>query len=104
MTRRCRAITTNVTEEEYALFEARKGGTTVSEWAHDVLVRTATAPAEGPVILAELLAVRALLLNLLYKMSNGTLLTPDEMQRLIDRADADKAAKAQARLAGPKPD
>jgi hypothetical protein len=82
------------------MFEARAGGTTVSEWARAVLVQAAAAPPEGPVILAELMAVRGLLLNLVYKLSTGTPITPDEMQRLIDRADAEKVAKAQACLAG----
>ena len=102
--RRTRAITTKVTDEEYVAFEKRARGTTVSEWAHDALVRAASAPAEGPIILAELLALRALLLNLAYKLSTGVTLTPDEMRRQIDRADAEKAAKAQTRLAVVVPD
>jgi hypothetical protein len=49
MTRRCtRAISTKVTEDEYAVFQAWARSTTVSEWAHDVLVRAAAAPPEGP--------------------------------------------------------
>src|SRR5262249_40055562 len=61
---RTHGLSTKVTEDEYAMFEARASGTTVSEWARDVLVKAAGAPPEGAVILAELLAVRALLLNL----------------------------------------
>jgi hypothetical protein len=100
-TRRTRGITTKVTEDEYARFELRTEGTTVSEWARHVLVKAAAAPADGPVILAELLALRSLTLNLLYKLSTGTPITEDEMQRLIARADAEKTAKAHARLAVP---
>jgi hypothetical protein len=103
MTRlRTRGITTKVTEDEYAIFEARAAGTTVSEWARDVLVKAvkaAAAPSDAPVILAEVLALRSLMLNLLYRVATGTAVTADEMQRLIERADADKAAKAAARLA-----
>jgi len=35
----------------------------------------------------------------LYKLANGQELTAEEMQRLIDRADADKLRKARERLA-----
>jgi hypothetical protein len=96
---RTRGISTKVTEDEYRLLEARAGGTTVSEWARDVLLKAATAPPEGPVILAELLALRSLVLNLLYKLSTGIPITAEEMERLIHRADAEKASKAQTRLA-----
>jgi hypothetical protein len=96
---RTRGISTKVTEEEYRLLEARAAGTTVSEWARDVILKAAAAAPEGPVILAELLALRSLLLNLLYKLSTGTPITAEEMERLIHRADTEKASKAQARLA-----
>jgi hypothetical protein len=35
----------------------------------------------------ELVALRAILLNVLFKQANAQTLTADEMQRLIDRAD-----------------
>ena len=35
-----------------------------------------------------------ILLNVLYKQANGERLTAEEMQRLIERADADKLQKA----------
>ena len=35
---------------------------------------------------------------MLYKQAHGETLTAEEMQRLIERADADKLKKAQARL------
>jgi hypothetical protein len=98
-TRRTKGLTTKLTEDEYARIELCAEGTTVSEWARDVLVKAATAPPDGPVILAELFALRSLILNLLYKLLTGTPVNDDEMERLIERADADKDAKAQARLA-----
>jgi transcription elongation GreA/GreB family factor len=48
--------------------------------------------------MAELVALRTILLNVLYKQANGEDLTAEEMQRLIERADTDKLKKAQARL------
>jgi hypothetical protein len=48
---------------------------------------------------AELVALRAILLNVLFKLANGEKPTAEEMQRLIDRADSDKLKKARERLA-----
>ena len=47
----------------------------------------------------ELVALRAILLNVLFKLANGEKPTAEEMQRLIDRADSDKLKKARERLA-----
>jgi hypothetical protein len=49
-------------------------------------------------LMAELSALRAILLNVLFKLANGQPLTAGEMQRLIDRADSDKLRKARERL------
>ena len=49
--------------------------------------------------MAELSALRAILLNLLFQLANGQMLTGEEMQRLIDRADSDKLKTARDRLA-----
>jgi hypothetical protein len=48
--------------------------------------------------MAELSALRAILLNVLFRQSNGERLTAEEMQRLVDRADSDKLRKARERL------
>ena len=45
-----------------------------------------------------MVALRTILLNVLFKQSNGEWLTAEEMQRLIDRADSDKLRKARERL------
>jgi hypothetical protein len=43
-------------------------------------------------------ALREILLNVMFKLANGQTLTAEEMQRLIDRADSDKLRKARERL------
>jgi hypothetical protein len=48
--------------------------------------------------MAEVVALRAILLNVLFKQSNGERLTAEEMQRLIERAVSDKLRKARERL------
>jgi hypothetical protein len=51
-------------------------------------------------VLAELLALRAILLNLHFHLCSGATITAETMQRLIERADQDKGRLAEARLAG----
>jgi hypothetical protein len=79
--------------------EALAGGQTISEWAREVLLRAAKSNASEHTVLAEVLALRTILLNALYKLSQGETLSGEEMQRLIERADQDKLRKAQERLA-----
>lgn len=49
--------------------------------------------------MAELLALRAILLNLHFAVCSGEPVTAETMRRLIDRADQDKLQHAQERLA-----
>jgi hypothetical protein len=95
---RTKCISTKVTDEEYARFEALAGEQTISEWVRAVLLRAAT-PSTEPVLLAELLALRAILLNLHFAVCSGEPVTADTMRRLIDRADQDKIQHAHERLA-----
>lgn len=95
---RTKSIGTKVTDEEYARFEALAGEQTISEWARAVLLKAA-APAAEPVLLAELLALRTILLNLHFAVCSGEPVTAESMRRLIDRADQDKLQHAYARLA-----
>jgi hypothetical protein len=54
--------------------------------------------AGAEALMAEVVALRAILLNVLFKQANGERLTSEEMQRLIERADSDKLKKARERL------
>ncbi len=108
-TLRTKSIGTKVTEEEYAQLEraAHAGTKTLGEWCREVMLASAnrrlshpqeSVGAEVQVLMAELVALRTILLNVLYKQVNGERLTAEEMQRLIERADADKIKKAVERL------
>jgi hypothetical protein len=97
-TLRTRSISTKVTSEEFAQFSALAGSRTMSEWAHDALLAAGASP-EAAAILAELIALRTILLNMHYAVSTGKTLTPDAMQQVIARADEDKLRKAHERLA-----
>jgi hypothetical protein len=106
---RTKTVGTKVSEEEFAQLEgaASERGLTLSEWCRETLLasvngqdeKSADSGGTGQALMAELVALRAILLNVLFKLANGEKPTADEMQRLIDRADADKLKKARERLA-----
>ena len=105
---RTKSIGFKVSEEEYAQLEtaAQASGRTLGEWCREVVLASGqetkpTGPdgADAQALMAELVALRAILLNVLFKLANGEKPTAEEMQRLIDRADSDKLRKARERLA-----
>ncbi len=96
---RTKSISTKVTDDEYAQFEALAGEQTISEWARDILLKATKPNAGEQTILAELLALRTILLNMQFAVSQGQTLTAEEMQQLIERADQNKLSKARQRLA-----
>jgi hypothetical protein len=96
---RTKSISTKVTDEEYAQFEALAGGQTISEWARDVLIRTTKQNVGEQAVLAEVLALRTILLNLHFAVAQGQTVTAEEMQQLIERGDQNKLSKARQRLA-----
>jgi len=104
---RTRSIGTKVTDEEYAELEhaAQIGGKTLGEWCREVMLANVNGngphlhgDSESQALMGEVVALRTILLNVLYKQANGETLTAEEMQRLIERADADKLKKAAERL------
>ena len=104
---RTKTLGTKVSGEEYAQMEAAASerGLTLSEWCREVLLGKVNGqPAkatgtEAQALMAELVALRTILLNVLFKQANGESLTAEEMQALIERADAGKLGKARERLA-----
>ena len=56
----------------------------------DVLLSTATPRPPDQVLLAEILALRTIVLNLHFALAAGETATADAMRRLIERADEDK--------------
>jgi len=49
-------------------------------------------------LMAEVVSMRTILLNVLFRQANDETLTAEQMQELIQRADADKLKKALERL------
>src|SRR5471030_402330 len=92
-----KCLSTKVTDEDYARFEALAGEQRVSAWARDVLLHAAGSQPIELILLAELLALRTIVLNLHFALVRGETPTVEAMQRLIDRADREKFGKAQER-------
>ena len=107
---RTKSIGFKVSEEEYAQLdaEAQTVRRSLGEWCREILlasvngqepkVSTDSASTGEVALMAELVALRAILFNVLFKLAKGQTLTAQEMQGLIDRADSDKLKKARERL------
>jgi hypothetical protein len=99
--RRTKSISAKVTESEYARLVAEAGELTISEWLRTVALE---APAlrrresEASTLLAELLALRTIVINLQTALIRGEPVTLEAVQRLAARADREKVAKAHERL------
>ena len=97
-TPRTKSISTKVTQEEYTQFETLAGDQTLSEWARAALVMAAKPSPAEQTIMAEVLALRMIVVNILVIMANREPLTGTDMDDIINRADASKSAKALERL------
>ncbi len=100
---RSKSVTTKITETEYERIVQMAGASNrnVSEWMRECLFREfgqSTSAAEHEVLLAEVLALRAIILNLSFRTNAGEKLNQQDVLDLIRRADQDKTQKAQQRL------
>jgi hypothetical protein len=99
---RTKSVGTKLTQDEYARIEALAGGQRLSEWVREILLKAVARQAQEQiqeeVLLAEVLALRTILLNLHYAVVTGETPTTDDVQALIERADQDKIQRAKERL------
>ena len=96
---RTKSVGTKVSEGELRVLESRAAlaGVTLSEWVRDVLLASsadASAMAAERSILAEMLAMRAILLNFMLKLSMRQPITEQVSRELIEWADANKMKRA----------
>ena len=104
---RNRTVGSKMTESEYEqlLTIAERQGLTLGEWCREVLLaRANTNEWKKPntteqILFAEVMALRTILLNALFKLAQGAVLTTEELDRLIERADGERFERAQERLA-----
>ena len=96
---RSKSVGTKVSEAELRVLESRaeRAGLTLSEWVRDVLlgssVEMGTLAAERA-ILAEVLAMRTILLNFMLKVGEGNPIPEASSKKLIEWADANKMKRA----------
>ena len=97
---RNKSIGTKVSDDEYAALEklAEARGLNMGEWFRELVLAELIAHPAEQTILAEILAVRSILLNALYAIGRDNGLSEEKMRTLIERADADKLQKALERL------
>jgi hypothetical protein len=96
---RTKSVGTKVSEAELRVLESRAAaaGLTLSEWVRDVLLASSVdtgAMAAERTILAEVLAMRAILLNFMLKLSARQPITEQVSRELIAWADSNKMKRA----------
>src|SRR6185437_14215808 len=101
---RTRSIGTKVTGEEYARLEvcARESQMSISEWSREALLAAASlgrCSAGEQAILAEVIALRTIVANLIYTFTSEGKVTADQMRAFIQRADGTKSKRAAEFLA-----
>ena len=102
-TSRARSIATRLTETEFGEVEAAaaNAGKKVAEWLRDAALAHARAGAEeqtDPILLAEIMGMRNLMLNLFARASEGPL-TIEDLRKMSAYSDSIKEQKAQAFMA-----
>lgn len=104
---RIKSVGTKVSEEQFAALESRAHAQnlTLSEWVRAELLNSNNGGGivPGEVLLAEIMASRTILINLVYSISKGESMTAETMQELIRRTDENKARRAQELLAETDP-
>jgi hypothetical protein len=102
---RAKSISTRITETEFAEIEsvASAEGKKVAEWLREAALAQARGRCSGtdPVLLAELIAVRNLLVNFFASASKGSL-TEESIRKMTAYADSIKLQKAEEFLASRK--
>jgi len=100
---RNKTIATKVTEEECARLEqmADAAGQSMSEWSRQILLGQSESVQTGEaeqILLAEVLALRNILVNLAFAQHKGERLSLDDIRHLLADADRTKVRKAAERL------
>lgn len=97
---RSKSVTAKVTEAEYSRLQefAIARGQSLSELGRALLLRELQGHREADTVVAEVLAFRAILLNVVYSLSRGEVPNNETMRDLIARSDADKLRKARELL------
>jgi hypothetical protein len=96
--RRTKSISTKVTEAEYEAIVTRADPQTVSAWAREILVGAVQPEPLLFLLLAEVLALRTIIVNLNFGIATDGPPSVEAMHSLIERADQNKLNKAAERI------
>jgi predicted RNA-binding Zn ribbon-like protein len=101
---RTRSIGTKVTAEEYGRLEACASDSrmSISEWSREALLAAANLGRRSTgeqAILAEIIALRTIVVNLIYAFTSEGKVTAEQMRAFIQRADGTKSKRAMELLA-----
>lgn len=96
---RTRSVGTKVSQEEYARLEASAAAKqlSISEWSRQALLAAANLVQGSPgekTILAEVIALRTIVANLIYAFTSEGKVTAEQMRAFIERADGTKGNRA----------
>jgi len=96
---RTRSVGTKVSQAEYARLEACAADKqlSISEWSRQTLLAAANAfegTAGEQAILAEVIALRTIVANLIYTFTSEGKVTAEQMRAFIERADSTKSKRA----------
>ncbi len=97
---RTRSVGIKLSEAEYATLVTACPEPNLSKWSRRTLLAAAQSEPVDRLILAELLAMRAIVLTLHFSIVSGEPMTAERLRALVDRADEEKVLRAQERLAG----
>jgi len=101
-TSRARSIATRLTDTEFGEVEAAaaNAGKKVAEWLRQAALAHARADQEktDPILLAEIMGMRSLMLNLFARASEGPLTTED-LRKMSAYSDSIKEQRAQDYMA-----
>jgi hypothetical protein len=93
---RNRTVGVKVTDEEYEQLEAEaeRRGVTMSDWGREVLLSQIGDPAGHDVVLAEVMALRTIVINVLSAQAQGESMTREKIADLIRHADKERFRRA----------
>ena len=96
---RTRSIGFRIREADFGILQAlaERQHKSLAEWCRDNLVELADRPAGKPVeqaLLAEVIALRTIVANLIYAFTGEGKVTREQMLAFVDRADKTKLRRA----------
>jgi len=105
---RTKSIGVRVAKADFARLQAiaDSEGKSLGEWSREILLERVEVrkPTQAEqTMVSEVLALRSILLNVLFSLAKGKVISEGEMTELIERADAEKVRKAIQRLGQPVP-